>query len=493
MKNNVSVGLLVLGVWAGPLFGQSSRLPPPMIRASGVVNTGQVPGLPGAGQAPGLPGTMPGAMPASPAQPPRPLPLPETARQAAPSVPVADTGLPRPENLTAFDPLAVEIKWDGSRVTLQAGGKVLKDFGTGAEEARQAWHLIREMGLNQHATIGGPRPVLEYWLKDGQPPHTLPGGVRVLPLDPSGLRLEQTQGFWVLRERARTLFNFGTNADDARQALAVLQKYGFNQAGLVGRAAPSMLVLVTREGTLRRVSTPEAPTGRAPGGLKQAAGPGSPAEGSQPPGGLASKPVLPTYYPAAAVPPLKTGELPVTNLAQHQHSFLPSTVPGRFPGAVETANALDERVPFDWRQVRVQRDVSGTWKLVAGGHTLANFGASERDARMAHAAVVHYRLSEEHRVGGPEPVARYFLSDGQAPLGMMPGVMNESFRPEALSVHQVGARYYLSQGSHPVLDCGTRPDEAKHLLEVVKQNHFDHLYRIGPDDQHALSFFVRGY
>ena len=47
---------------------------------------------------------------------------------------------------------------------------VLKDFGRNEREARQAWYLIRELRLNQHATIGTPRPVVEYWLHDGHAP-----------------------------------------------------------------------------------------------------------------------------------------------------------------------------------------------------------------------------------------------------------------------------------------------------------------------------------
>src|SRR6266542_960505 len=157
--------------------------------------------------------------------------------------------LPHPENLTKFDPLAVELKYDDGRWVLAAGATVLKDFGRDEREARQAWYLIRELQLNQHATIGTPRPVVEYWLHDGHAPDHLPRGIRTLALDPANLRVERSQGFWVVREPVRVLFNFGASEADANQASAVLRRYGFNQVGLVGQAVPSMLVFAARPQT----------------------------------------------------------------------------------------------------------------------------------------------------------------------------------------------------------------------------------------------------
>ena len=46
----------------------------------------------------------------------------------------------------------------------------------------------------------------------------------------------------MLRDDRRTLFTFGQNQADARQTLAVVQKYGFTQVGTVGAGAPSMMV-----------------------------------------------------------------------------------------------------------------------------------------------------------------------------------------------------------------------------------------------------------
>src|SRR5207302_935025 len=64
-------------------------------------------------------------------------------------------------------------------------------------------------------------------------------------------------------------------------------------------------------------------------------------------------------------------------------------------------------------------------------------------------------------------------------------------RPDEVAVHHLGPHYYVSERSHPILDCGPREDEARQVLQVIRQHHFDNFCRIGPDDQHAMTFFVR--
>jgi len=153
---------------------------------------------------------------------------------------------------------------------------------------------------------------------------------------------------------------------------------------------------------------------------------------------------------------------------------------------------MEKEEQFDWRQVQVRHDSTG-WKLTAGGQVLADLGSSERDARLAQAAVMHYRLTEQHLIGTPTPVAGYFLSNGQAPQGVMSGLLSDSFHPDAVTVRQFGPNYCLAERSHPILNCGPSEDDARNLLQVVRQYHFDSLCRIGPDEQHALTLFVRSH
>src|SRR5262245_6812006 len=187
--------------------------------------------------------------------PPVPQVLPP---QPLPALAGTEVPLVRDENLATFDPALVELRWQDQCWLLVHDGSILKDFGRREEAAREAWRLIRDLRLSQRGTIGGPQPVLEYWLAEGQPPRWLPRGLRTMALDSEALQVERTQAHWVLREPTRLLFNFGIHEKEARQALAVIRKYGFNEVGVIGQGVPSMLVCVAGpDGAVQRTAKRE--------------------------------------------------------------------------------------------------------------------------------------------------------------------------------------------------------------------------------------------
>jgi hypothetical protein len=416
-----------------------------------------------------------------------------------PTTPGSPTPPPQ-EQLTTFDPLAVELKYNVGHWLLTAGGKPLKDFGSRSEDARQAWHLIRELRLNQHATIGSPRPVVEYWLHDGQPPRNIPRGYRVIPLDVASLKVEQAQGFWVMRESSRVLFNFGPNEADARQALGMIQRYGFNRVGMVGRAGPSMLVFVSHPDLDRRSQSRLEPAelpGLKPVKGFSAAPKLTPLGMGKMPGlnGQQGPTVPATFYPTPMVPSLQSGtgttQAPWTSagaspsIAVHHSPFNHSDqTPWKSAGVAE-------RIPFDWRQVQVQPE-GGVWKVAVGSFVLGHFN-NEREARLAQAALSYYRLTEYHRVGGTQPPVGYFLANGQAPRGHMPGLMGQHFQSGQLSVAQIGQHYCVTQGGGVLMDCGPREEDARQILGAIQRHGFDQLYRIGQDERTGLTFFARSY
>src|SRR5437879_20549 len=75
------------------------------------------------------------------------------------------------QNVVTFDLQRVELQWVDKHWQIVAGDMLLKDFGAREAEARQALQTIQELRLNQLGTVGAPRPIMEYWLSDGQPPH----------------------------------------------------------------------------------------------------------------------------------------------------------------------------------------------------------------------------------------------------------------------------------------------------------------------------------
>jgi hypothetical protein len=385
----------------------------------------------------------------SPTPPAPPAPTPEAAKPAAVQ-----------EKLTSFDNMGVLLNWSGKAWQLTAQGKVIKDFGRSEVEARQALRLIHELRLNQYGAVGGPQPALEYWLSSGQAPHGMLAGTATLPIDPATLRVEQRNGQWVLRDGARVLSNFGPRESDARQGLAVLQKYGFNQVAMVGGGGAGMQVFLTRPDLLREhglVKKPGKPTPQPNQDIAQALG------------------------AAALSPPHVVGVEPTP---------APAPAPKKMSTRLGAENSEpSERVPFDWRHVQLSRE-GGDWTLRAGRLLFANFGGDERDARLALTALQYYRVNEQ-RVLGQEPGApSYFLSNGRAPSGVMLGASGLTLTAEALTVAPSNGGWAVCCHGQAVLPCNDG-DEARRMLEAIKQYKFDRVCRFGPPDGQGLTLLVR--
>ncbi|HZT78622.1 MAG TPA: hypothetical protein VFA26_00250, partial [Gemmataceae bacterium] len=156
----------------------------------------------------------------------------------------AEPARPFEEQLTPFDWRLTDLRWGEQGWQLVAGDVVLKDFGRREHDGTEALRIIRELRLNQRGTVGSPRPIMEYWLSDGQAPQGPVSGARTLPIDRNTLRVEKVLGHWWLRDSARGYFNFGIHEDDARQALAVMQHHRFSRVALVGQALPLMLIFL---------------------------------------------------------------------------------------------------------------------------------------------------------------------------------------------------------------------------------------------------------
>ena len=387
-------------------------------------------------------------------RPPAPGATPPAA--PAPAAVPARTPAPPPERLTAFDTDHAFVDWSFQGWKVSADGATVKDFGRSESEARQALRLIRDLRLNQHGVIGGPAPTLEYWLSDGRPPQGPAQGLRVLPIDAPSLRVEQTQEQWVLRDDRRVLFGFGQNPADARQALAVVQKYGFTQVGTVGAGAPSMMVFFA--------PTDAAPAAARPAPTPAAVDPSSPAAKL-----LAGGPGLDSI-PAPAVPPLRGA--PVSG------------------NGISATSDTPDRIPFDWRQVQLQKDAGG-WKLAAGSLVLADFGADEYAARLGLSAVQYYHFTERRQVAGPSGGFTYYLSAGQAPHGVMFGMEGQPFQPDRLEVRQLEGRWAVCVGEVPLVEMGDAPEAANQVLDVIQRQHFDRLCRLGQTDGRGMTFFVR--
>lgn len=314
------------------------------------------------------------------------------------------------EDLRTFDPSAVTAEQAGGRWQVRAGTEMLKDFGTDRDAALEAARVVRELRVNQHGTVPGARPAFDYWLVDGKAPRAVNGKVVVLPVSARTVRAEQAGGTWVVTDGLKGLYDFGANAEAAKQAATVFAKYGFNQVGVIGSPQPVMLypLLDPRQAALDRAAPAPAP-------------------------------------------------MPLAVLSDAARTSL------LLPGNVNAG----PRTPIDSAKLEVGRR-DRDYVLTHKGDVLARFGGSELTAKAALKALQDAHVTEVVRVGeGGFPL---FLADG-LPIHAYPlGVEKVALRPDRLKVQRVRDAWWLFEDTRPVLEAGTKAD-AELMLRVLR--HFD--------------------
>jgi hypothetical protein len=294
-------------------------------------------GTAGGSFGPGLSPAPGGPFQANPAAPGTNAPgspqVPGTPGTLAPNV--AADALP-PERLLPVNAFSVELRLEEGHWVWKSGAVTVRDFGLDRAAAQQALKTLHELRPTEYGVIGTPQPVLEYFLTDGKAPEAILSQRQVVPFDPATLQVVQVNGMWCLRDPYQVLCNFGPHADDARLALEVCRKYGFNQLGFVGGPTPVMTVLLF-DPTRRSIDR--------------------------------------TKFTAVGAQPLPRSAL---------------FVPG--------AGWVGERITFDPRRVEVRFN-RGAWVVQAGGWELAEFGHSEHDAREAERLIQDYQFTEYVRLG----------------------------------------------------------------------------------------------
>jgi hypothetical protein len=376
-----------------------------------------------------------------------------------------------PENLTTFDNEQTEIQWLDGRWQLRAGTVWLKDFGRHETEAREALRIIRELKLTQVGSLGYPRPVLEYWLVNGRAPANTIIGLRTTAFDRENLRIEQVQGQWCLRDARQVLFSFGYGEADARQALAIIRKYGFDQVGYLGRPAPVMILFLAGKAHETATTLPDKHVNQPhmlfPNNPFTRRGDHDSSKDQAAKDTASTGPLNPSEV--AAIPSLR------------QLAASTSRGPSSF--------SIEDRVAVDWRHVQVRQD-GQNWKLLYERYAFADLGFSESDARVAQAVVQHYHFTEHCLIGRPTALFSYFLVNGQAPKGLCFGARNTPFHPEALTLQKQGEDWVLMEGSNTLWHFGQGAQEAREALQAIRRYRFDTLCRIG-SGQTPMIFLVR--
>jgi len=173
----------------------------------------------------------------TPTPPPPPVQIP-----SAPSPPLPPMQIQ--EDCIAFNPGNIQVSNIQGSWKIVDGNHWMFDFGNNEGQARRVFRVIRHYRMNQSCFVGRPDPSFQYMLAAGNAPSGNLDGEDCIAFNPGNIRISNIQGRWKIVDENHWMFDFGNNEDQARQAFAIIKKYGFSRSCFVGRPNPSFKYLV---------------------------------------------------------------------------------------------------------------------------------------------------------------------------------------------------------------------------------------------------------
>jgi hypothetical protein len=134
-------------------------------------------------------------------------------------------------------------------------------------------------------------------------------------------------------------------------------------------------------------------------------------------------------------------------------------------------------VSFDPNQLNL-RWLNRGWQLAVGTTVLKDFGPHQAEALQALRIIRGLNLTQRGTVGTP-PVMEYWLSGGQAPVGLGGGMRLLPIDLPSLSVAQVQGRWCLLDAHRVLLNFGARQNEAQQALGIFRKYGFSQAGYIG--------------
>ncbi len=376
-----------------------------------------------------------------------PMPLPPTVLAQR----EAEVRLPFPEKLIPFDAKTLSVKRLNGSWQIWVNNELFRSFGENRDDANDVTRTLQELYPQRWGRIGTDRTVVEYGLTlNNEQKLSAPqvaGFARLLiAMDLKTLKVERVRGMWCLRDEGNLLLNFGQHRGDAEQALAVVQKYGFNRIGTVGRKEAVMTYFTSN-----------------PDGLAQASATLPPAVSFQ----MQANAMTRTGIP-----------LPQFGLLGQQKRVDPSKL-----------EYIGEMIAIDPRTIEL-RNEGQTIQLVHGRQVLATFAANDAfAAREAVRAIQESRLTEYCQFGTAG--VSFFLSNGQAPRKMPFHTLGHRFDPNGTRTMQIRGTWHVTDGSgRPLAPAGSR-EEAEQLKELLRAFGFDQLSTFTSAGKTAMTVFIK--
>lgn len=159
------------------------------------------------------------------------------------------------------------------------------------------------------------------------------------------------------------------------------------------------------------------------------------------------------------------------------------------PAAGGAGRRREDCIAFDYRRAQVA-NVGGRWKIVVGNMWLKDFGGNRNEANRALRVLNHYRMNKQCFVGRPDPSLEYYLTDNRSPTGSLQGEDCVGFNPARIQVSRINGRWKIVEGSHWILDFGSKEGEAREAFRILRHYRFTHSCFVGRPGP-SMTYFRR--
>ena len=147
------------------------------------------------------------------------------------------------EDCVSFNPRTTTVRRISGSWKIVDGSHWMFDFGNKKNEAERALKIIKHYGMNQSCFVGRPDPSFKYLLVSGRAPRGSFSGEDCVSFNPNTAEVKRINGRWKIVDGSHWMFDFGSNEAEAREALAIIKKYGFKYSCFVGRPDASFQYL----------------------------------------------------------------------------------------------------------------------------------------------------------------------------------------------------------------------------------------------------------
>lgn len=144
------------------------------------------------------------------------------------------------EDCISIDYNKIEVKKIGRRWKIVQGDMWILDFGSSESEARKAYNILTHYKITSQCFVGRPDASMEYYLVNGASPVGAFSGEDCIGFNPAAVVVKKVGGRWKIVEGGHWILDFNHSEEEAKKALGVIQKYGFNHICFVGRPDASL-------------------------------------------------------------------------------------------------------------------------------------------------------------------------------------------------------------------------------------------------------------